>query len=1222
MALDSLQIDILASSESAVQGLTRLSNSVRGLSAVTKAQRSASLATAAALGTLGKSASKAASGMKSLAVSGIVAPFKAVSGTIKKVHNLIRAISRISMYRAIRSAIKGITQGFNEGIQNLYQWSLLVDRTFANSMDSIATSMQYLKNGFASMFSPLINAAAPIIEYITNKLVDFFNVVQQIFAALTGQSTWTKAIRVQMQYADAVTDTGKAADKAMHQLMAFDELNVITTPKDSGGANGKDNPDYGSMFTTQQVDTQLANWVQTIKDFFNSGDFRGLGAFIADKLNALVDQWNALESGFKFGEKIRHVLEALNGFLIEFNFYNLGGKVADWFIGLTDGVDVTTVIDFFRNVLTSIRDFVLGFVDRIIQEWEERTGQKIDEFGSWVAFKLNEWVDQWKSYEDGFNLGEIIRKVLEQLNDFLAEFDFYDLGGKVADWFIGLWDGINVDTVIDFFRNALTSIRDFVLGFVDRIIEEWEARTGLTIDYFGTWLGQTVNEIIHEWQSYTEGFNLGTFLNEIITQVTDFLKELNAMELGAKVAEWFIGLWDGITPQTVIDFFITVLSDIRDFVLGFIDRIIGEWEDRVGLDFEQFGGWLAGKLNDWVSEWKSYEDGFNFGEKIRKVLHEVNDFLIEFDFVDIGSKVGDWIAGFVDGITPDEIADTIANSINSALEFGSGLFSKLNERGVPRKIGEAIGKAIASISWEDVAGLFNEISTAIVNVVSGAFNAFASGNGLKKIGDAIGKLNWASALILSLPIMVNVLSVATNLTKTLLKVALLKAIMGGGAIGISSIAAAIGIGAVAMTTGAIAIGVTLYAAWKWSNGEDPITEDTFINNNDGTYTKVPKQVGRTVSEQSTEAYKQFLEGSVNETILEKYGIQPTKIEQTLTEIAENTSVFAGALENKTADWNPQEGFTWGSTLGMGWNFGGGSKVTSSVNSLTNNINRALTGGIKGDNIFANALYDPLSNTIVRMNTLVDTSSFPSRTKGMIAKSASMVNDAINEADLPGKARTTGDSTGNSLKEGFTSTNVPGRVRDTALAAISEFGKQDFWTPGLNSGNQIATGFNQSGLMGTVTTAVANVAAAFKNAAWASVGNHAGTIIGQHIKSGVAAAANSAVTVTGAGRQPETIARIAVYANGGFPTTGSLFLAGEVAPEMVGNIGGRTGVASGEEITGIREAVDRTGNEEASLLRQTNMLLQALLAKDPFGTPNSAAGRWVAQSQQAYRQVTG
>lgn len=53
-----------------------------------------------------------------------------------------------------------------------------------------------------------------------------------------------------------------------------------------------------------------------------------------------------------------------------------------------------------------------------------------------------------------------------------------------------------------------------------------------------------------------------------------------------------------------------------------------------------------------------------------------------------------------------------------------------------------------------------------------------------------------------------------------------------------------------------------------------------------------------------------------------------------------------------------------------------------------------------------------------------------------------------------------------------------------------------------------------------------------------------------------------------------------FADGGFPSAGSLFLAGEVPgqTELLGTINGRTGVAGGAEITGIREAIYEVGAE--------------------------------------------
>lgn len=71
-----------------------------------------------------------------------------------------------------------------------------------------------------------------------------------------------------------------------------------------------------------------------------------------------------------------------------------------------------------------------------------------------------------------------------------------------------------------------------------------------------------------------------------------------------------------------------------------------------------------------------------------------------------------------------------------------------------------------------------------------------------------------------------------------------------------------------------------------------------------------------------------------------------------------------------------------------------------------------------------------------------------------------------------------------------------------------------------------------------------------------------------------------------------------YASGGFPTQGSLFIANEAGPELIGTIGGRTAVASNDEITGIADAVYATGNQESVLLSQLIGLTRQMLDKDP------------------------
>lgn len=74
--------------------------------------------------------------------------------------------------------------------------------------------------------------------------------------------------------------------------------------------------------------------------------------------------------------------------------------------------------------------------------------------------------------------------------------------------------------------------------------------------------------------------------------------------------------------------------------------------------------------------------------------------------------------------------------------------------------------------------------------------------------------------------------------------------------------------------------------------------------------------------------------------------------------------------------------------------------------------------------------------------------------------------------------------------------------------------------------------------------------------------------------------------------------VGAFAAGGFPAYGSLFVAGEAGPEFVSNIGGRTGVVSNDEITGIADAVYTTGYNEAELLGQLVTIARAVLDKDP------------------------
>lgn len=273
----------------------------------------------------------------------------ALSRLAAPVKNLFRSIGRIAFYRAIRSAIKAVTQGLSEGIKNLYYWSQAWGTSFAPAMDRLATATRYLRNGFASMFSPLIEYAIPIIDALIDKFVDFFNFVQEGIAQLTGAPTWNRALKVPTTYAEALDDASASAKELKNQLMGFDELNVLNTPNNSGRNKDKDAEDYASMF--ELVETAAGN------------NFESIGEKLADALNKVF------ENPEKWGEKgetlANTIITAFNNALDFFsgiNWTNVAAsfstflstfqtKIAEWII---NEQPLSSVIDAVTNAVCGI----------------------------------------------------------------------------------------------------------------------------------------------------------------------------------------------------------------------------------------------------------------------------------------------------------------------------------------------------------------------------------------------------------------------------------------------------------------------------------------------------------------------------------------------------------------------------------------------------------------------------------------------------------------------------------------------------------------------------------------------------------------------------------------------------------------------------------------------------------------------------------------------------
>lgn len=332
------------------------------------------------------------------------------AGINKQLNYFGMAIKNVLVYSTLSRMLGAITKSVQTGRDNLYQYSKIIDGKFAQSMDRLAASFQYFQNSIGAAIAPIINAFAPAIDLAVDKVVELINAFNQMIAKLTGASSWTKAVKVPKEYAEAA-DKASKANKNL--LASFDELNVIQS-KDSG--SGKTVPDYGSMFEEVPLDGySLPDFVQQIKDKINEGDWRGVGETLGEKVNGIVENTDFYALGQGLGAKIANALEAATSFFDTVNFADIGAGIAEFFNGIFAEVDFTKLGELFAQQFTSLVEMIYGFITTF--DWAELI-RSIGEFISGFFGELGESFDM-SGLE---SLGESIKKVFDGIAERLAPF--------------------------------------------------------------------------------------------------------------------------------------------------------------------------------------------------------------------------------------------------------------------------------------------------------------------------------------------------------------------------------------------------------------------------------------------------------------------------------------------------------------------------------------------------------------------------------------------------------------------------------------------------------------------------------------------------------------------------------------------------------------------------------------------------------------------------------
>ena len=464
---------------------------------------------------------------------------------------MFSSLKRIAMYRAIRFALSALTKALKEGINNLYQYSNLMGGTFAQSMDRLATSSSYLKNSLGAMAAPIINALAPAIDFVIDKVVALLNVINMLFARLSGASTFTAAKKNAKSYGDSLASAGGSAAKAAKEIRdattGIDELNIIMQKDDTSGGGGGGGADYGSMFEELPIDNSVSEFADKLKQAFDNSDWKTLGTLIGSKVNEVIDSIDYAAVGSKLGWGINGAVQTAYYFLKEVDFHKLGANVATMLNSALEQVDTSFIGRVIVRWFTLKFDFILGALGEI--DWGQ-LARKVSDCIKGAFDEATEWLNGYDWSEMGTNLWENIKTTVSNID----------------------WAGI-ATSIFTFLGTAIRSAVQFLGGFFGNI--------GADIK---TWWD---NEIAGEDWKQT-GLNLLKFIGEgladignwCMTNIIDpFCNALLGEEKWASIKQAGADMWAGFT-KGLTEFFADPGGWIKTNI---VDPFVQWFKDLFGI---------------------------------------------------------------------------------------------------------------------------------------------------------------------------------------------------------------------------------------------------------------------------------------------------------------------------------------------------------------------------------------------------------------------------------------------------------------------------------------------------------------------------------------------------------------------------------------------------------------------------------------------------------------
>lgn len=592
-----------------------------------------------------------------MAGSSILGGFKKISAGIlginKSANKSTLGIGKILKYalgiRSMYALIGKLRSGIVDGFKNLAQYSSGTNQ----AISSLMSSLTQLKNSFATAFAPILSAVAPALNYLIGLLNAAVTAIAQFFAALTGQKTFTRATKVQQDYAKSLKKTGGAAKKAKGELASFDKLTVLND-KDSGSGSGGGGVSPSDMFETVAIESRFKEMADKIRGFIKNQDWAGLGAYMASGINAGLQKIYDAISWDKVGPKITYFA---NAFTQTFN--SLVDNI-DWdLLGRVLGAGINTLVNT-----------VLLFVDGI--DWKN-LGAKIAIGANGLVDEIN-WENLGRLFVAKFNIIAEMLYGFVNGNNGSSGFNFRKLGESLGEGINGAINSINPKI----WAGALSGVAKGILDTLSGIMEKTNWQT------IGTKVAEFIGAI--DWSGLTASLSrgIGNALGALSGIIIGFIKP--AWQTAVK---WWkdVAFQDGkFTIQGLLNGILQAIYDIGNWITNNIFKpFITGFKNAFGIHspstvMAEMGGYLI--------------DGLVEG--IKKAIPSVIE-----KFSEIKTKILDKLGEIKDGMHQkfSEINTDSENSVsklkNTILDSWDELKTKTSETW--KNIGTTVKNAVKNI---------------------------------------------------------------------------------------------------------------------------------------------------------------------------------------------------------------------------------------------------------------------------------------------------------------------------------------------------------------------------------------------------------------------------------------------------------------------------------------------------------------------------------------------